>query len=252
MIIVWKPVGKTPLDMVHRLKEKSEYSSQTMSYAGRLDPMAEGILLILEGEENKKRKDFEALEKEYECDVLFGVATDSYDILGLVTHTSQLPDIQNVDKKVSKQLQTYIGKHLQRYPPYSSKPVDGKPLYYWARNRRLHEIEIPQKQIEIKDIQQLKIRRLISSQSQKNIHERISLVDGNFRQEEILKTWDEFFRTNQHQKFPLVTFRIVCSSGTYIRSIVNELGEKLGVSTLAFRITRIRVGKYTIVNALKV
>jgi len=42
-----------------------------------------------------------------------------------------------------------IGKHYQSYPPYSSRTVNGKPLYYWARQGKIHEITIPEKEIEI-------------------------------------------------------------------------------------------------------
>jgi len=55
-----------------------------MTYAGRLDPLAEGLLLVLTGEECKNKEKYLGLDKEYEVDVLFGFATDTYDILGKV------------------------------------------------------------------------------------------------------------------------------------------------------------------------
>jgi len=52
------------------------------AYAGRLDPMAHGVLVLLVGEENKKREKYEKFVKEYLFQCIFGVATDTYDILG--------------------------------------------------------------------------------------------------------------------------------------------------------------------------
>jgi tRNA pseudouridine55 synthase len=49
---------------------------------------------------------------------------------------------------------------------------------------------------------------------------------------------------------PEVTFRIVCSKGTYIRSIARDLGEALGVGAYMAELCRTRIGKYTLENAL--
>ena len=53
---LYKQMGETPRERLERLrKEKSEYAHEVLSYAGRLDPMAEGVLLCLVGAENKHR-----------------------------------------------------------------------------------------------------------------------------------------------------------------------------------------------------
>ena len=49
---------------------------------------------------------------------------------------------------------------------------------------------------------------------------------------------------------PEVSFRIVCSKGTYIRSIARDLGEALGVGAYMAELCRTRIGKYTLENAL--
>ena len=67
LISVWKPQGWIPLRAVEEFKKKSpEYKDVKISYAGRLDPMAEGVLLLLVDEENKKRKVYEGFQKVYE------------------------------------------------------------------------------------------------------------------------------------------------------------------------------------------
>ena len=50
LVIVNKPIGKTPLEMVQFFKKNNpEYAESTISYAGRLDPMAHGLLILLIG-----------------------------------------------------------------------------------------------------------------------------------------------------------------------------------------------------------
>jgi len=81
-INLYKPVGMTPLQAVEKLREKNTvYNGKKMSYAGRLDPMAEGVLLILVGDENKKMKQYMGFDKEYKAEILFGFSSDSNDVL---------------------------------------------------------------------------------------------------------------------------------------------------------------------------
>jgi tRNA pseudouridine55 synthase len=131
VIKVYKKVGETPLDCIHNLKkERPELGLLPMTYAGRLDPLAEGVLLILVGEECNKKDEYLNLPKEYEVDVLFGFATDTYDILGKVMKYETPSEI--LFERSSEILPNFIGKVKQSYPPYSSRPVNGKPLFMWA------------------------------------------------------------------------------------------------------------------------
>ena len=58
MINVYKPVGISPLDVIKLLQEKNpEYRGVSVTYAGRLDPLAEGVLLLLAGEEVHKKEE---------------------------------------------------------------------------------------------------------------------------------------------------------------------------------------------------
>lgn len=251
---LYKPIGTTPLELIEKFKElHSEYQNQKLGYAGRLDPMAEGLLLVLVGDENKKRKEYEKLTKEYEFDVLFGIKTDSYDVLGKITgcspcHAELVPASKKDEilKRVQNDIHEYLGKHLQEYPPYSSPRVKGKPLFWWAREGKLSEIEIPRKEIEIYGFKILKTYELKSKELQKTIFERILKVKGEFRQEEISKGWDDFFTKNPNTVFSILKFSISCSSGTYVRSIANELGG------IALNIKRVKVGKYIVEDSMKV
>jgi tRNA U55 pseudouridine synthase TruB len=84
-----------------------------------------------------------------------------------------------------------------------------------------------------------------------NIEKSVSLVKGDFRQERILHLWRDTLRVLYGMSFDVATINIHCSSGTYVRSLSNELGEHLGIPALAMRILRTRVGKYKVRGSKK-
>jgi tRNA pseudouridine55 synthase len=49
---------------------------------------------------------------------------------------------------------------------------------------------------------------------------------------------------------PTITFRVTCSKGTYIRSLCNDIGEKLGVGGTMWSLKRIQTGVFNINNAV--
>ena len=271
---IYKPVGLTPYQSVLQYKKQfPEYADLTISYAGRLDPMAEGLLLLLVGDENKKRNEYEKLRKTYEFTILLGIETDTYDTLGIVKnpkHEAQMPkqalNASDFDIRISNLLSSFIGKQIQSYPPYSSKAVKGKSLYWWARENRLDEIKIPSHEIEIYDLQLMSTEEIRISRLDRDpewqrpsgqdlrfkIQENIKKVNGNFRQEEILKAWEDFFIKKKHTEFPIFHCKITCSSGTYIRGIVHEIGQKLDSGAIALSIKRTKVGEYNISSIINV
>lgn len=251
VISVYKPVGPTPLDIIKKLRQTFPvYEKVKLGYAGRLDPMAEGLLLILAGGENKKRKDFELLPKTYKFEIIFGISTDSYDLLGKILKIKQKKPSKNFKTELNKAMSGLVGISSQPYPPYSSARVNGKPLFYWARENKLEKIKIPQKDIEIYESNLLDIYYLNSKDLKKNVEEKIGKVYGEFRQKEILEKWSKFFEKYPNKTFTVATCRINCSSGTYIRSIANEIGKKLNLPSCTFSIKRTAVGKYKLKDSL--
>ncbi len=53
-------------------------------------------------------------------------------------------------------------------------------------------------------------------------------------------------------QLPEISFRIVCSRGTYIRSIARDFGDALGVGAYLSELCRTRIGTYTLENALAI
>lgn len=243
IVPVWKPQGWTPLAAIHALKKQHpKYQKATISYAGRLDPMAEGVLLLLVNDANKNRHLYERFAKTYEAEMVLGITTDSLDALGIITHD----DARQVYKEtIVEMLAQFVGVQNQAYPIYSSRTVRGKPLYWWARNNRIAEITIPHKTIEVSTLQFLKQDAISVASLHSLVHKKIKQVTGNFRQQEILSAWDHFAETHIKQTVTRVKIRLSCSSGTYVRQLISDIGESLGCGGFALSITRTRVEVYT-------
>ena len=120
--------------------------------------------------------------------------------------------------------------------------MKGKPLFSYARGGE--DVEIPTREVYVKNLKFLKLRKINNKKLLENIEGRIKKVNGDFRQEEILKIWRK--KLEKENNFYVGSFKIKCSSGTYVRGIANSLGERLNVPCLAFSIKRTRVGKYVI------
>jgi len=246
MILIYKPLGLTPLQALENLKkQKLKLSSEVLSYAGRLDPMAEGLILVLVGDENKKRREFERLDKEYEFEAILGIETDSYDLLGI-------PKIGKEINISTTQINSFIKKNipktLQKYPPYSAFKIKGKPLYYWTR--RGVKIDIPKREIEVKKLKLIDRYTISPEKFSDEIITRINLVKGDFRQKEILNEWKAFFKENKKEAFDVLKFSFRCSSGGYVRPLVDSLGEKLGTKAVTFSIKRVKIGSFNIKEAV--
>lgn len=54
----------------------------------------------------------------------------------------------------------------------------------------------------------------------------------------------------QNMDWPYVQFSIVCSSGTYIRTLIHDLGKKLGVYATCVELERARIGQFTLQGAI--
>lgn len=240
--ILNKKEGQTPLQALEFFRSKNkEYEGVKMTYAGRLDPMASGLLIVLAGEETKNKEKYLNLNKEYLFEVLLGFKTDTYDILGKVTDKKEVSfGREEIEKILKKETKKMKGKFFQEYPIYSSKTVEGRHLFEYARNGE--SVSIPKKEVEIKNIKINKIKKIKGTILKKKIIKRVGLVSGDFRQKEILEIWSK--NINEKSMYFISEMKVSCTSGTYVRVIANSLGEALGVGALAYSIKRTKIGKY--------
>ena len=190
------------------------------------------------------------LPKTYEFTVLFGIETDTYDMLGYAVEERFKQVDSNVKLIVNTFVNNHIGKQVVAYPPYSSKPVNGKPLFWWARNNKLKEITMPKREIEIYDFVCTYIKEISIKDVKRTIEKAIASVDGDFRQEIIIKRWHEVLHVNKNVKLTMASFHISCSSGTYIRELVHMLGEETGSGAIASDILRTSIGNYQLKDAI--
>jgi tRNA pseudouridine55 synthase len=193
------------------------------------------------------------MSKEYVVDILFGFSTDTYDILGRVMESGDTESLTR--KAIELGLNEFRGHVVQEYPPYSSKTVEGKPLFQWARESAIGALVLPKKTITVYDIELQGLYKIKETQLMDYIQNGIEKVNGDFRQEEILNEWKRRLPNKligkAAREFPCATVRISCSSGTYVRSIAHGLGQELRVPALALHILRTKVGDYDSSKSLK-
>lgn len=233
VLATYKPAGLTPLQTLNLLREAEPlYAKEKLSYAGRLDPLAEGVMLVVVGEEVKKKERYTKLDKTYEFELLYGFSTDTHDVMGMVT------DIGDPRPIGEAPVDLLVGPWEQEYPEYSSPKLAGKKKF--------------SKQVEIYEADILDFYYISGRELLKMIKERVGMVDGDFRQAEIMQIWEKELNKRADILFTIVRGVMEVSSGTYIRAIAHELGKRAGCPALAFSIKRTHVGKYCVDDCLKI
>ncbi len=246
--VVYKKLGQTPLQALVDFKKEhvAEHRADAethFTYAGRLDPLAEGLLVLLSGEAVHRKEEYTSLSKTYVCEVLYGFETDTLDVLGVVEKTAE-KDVS--EKEVEEVLSQSLGSFEEEYPVFSSKTVQGKPLFMWAREGKLSDINIPSHTVSLTAAELVSRRFVAGSDLGAEIKEKIYSVSGDFRQEEVLKKWEEVLRGKESLQFCIDTLSLSVSSGFYVRQFIKDLGKRVGIPTTTFHIKRTRVGDFHI------
>jgi len=265
IIVAYKKLGQTPLECLNDLKiSRPDLADLPLTYAGRLDPMAEGLMLVLVGDECKKKDQYLGLDKTYEFEILVGFSTDTYDLLGKAESENKgvrmvwpsfqknsarrSEDLSNAlfsDSAFVTTLESFVGTFRQKYPSFSSKTVDGKQLFQLALDDELPD-ELPEHEVTIYNLQCTSTVLQKKEDLEKEIIGRIALVKGDFRQEEIIKKWQEAFSQSNQKEFVVLSCVMDCSSGTYVRQLVADISEKVGIPLVTYSIKRTRVGEYVL------
>lgn len=238
-LYVYKDIGQTPLELINTIKLDSDNKIK-YSYAGRLDPMARGQMIILQDKECKSKDNYLNLDKEYEFEILLGYQTDTFDILGKIQNSFS----KNIPKILDFNLTKYLGQQEQYYPPYSSIVVNKKPLWLWSKENRLNEIEIPKRNINIYSLEylyhyEIKNNLILFEKIKNKIYKLQPNNFENFRVNEIIDNWKNILiNNNLNNNIKIYKFRSKVSSGTYIRTLVNRIGLDLGYYGIAFDIHR--------------
>lgn len=210
IVVLNKPRGMTSSDCVYKLRKILHI--RKIGHAGTLDPEVNGVLPIAIGQATKLIELMHTKPKAYVGQGMFGKATDSYDLEGTVLRT------QAIEEKISanqiKAGMTKLTGKIEQVPPiYSAVRVNGKRLYEYAREGI--SVERPKRQVEIYDY---------------------SLSDE--------PVYD------QDKQVETFNFSIKCSKGTYVRSLVNDLGEILHVPAVMTSLTRTASSGYDLNQAV--
>jgi tRNA U55 pseudouridine synthase TruB len=250
-IVLSKKIGHTPLEAVTEWrKDHSEWKDVAATYAGRLDPMASGKLLVLLGEECKNAKNYTELDKEYEIEVVFEIGTDTGDALGL---PSVSPTRRSIIMSTLEQVfDRVLGSHSVPYPAFSSKTVNGIPLFQYALEGKLSSISIPEHietihSIRVAQFSQISGKALLQRIQQQLQHvphsdESSKELGADFRQDDIRKAWDTALKPLAEKQFTILTIRVACASGTYMRTLAERLATSFGTRGFALSIHRSKIG----------
>jgi tRNA U55 pseudouridine synthase TruB len=276
-IMLNKAVGETPLSCAKAYRsEHPELEDVSMAYAGRLDPMASGKLLVLLGEECKNQTAYHSLDKQYEFSVLLGISSDSHDVLGRLATDSTVnlthpllvcpsqthpnivaPSLSPLQSQLTKISDEFIGNIELPYPHFSAKTVQGKPLHMWTLEGRLDEIQIPTKESTIHSLQldciETKSRTEVCTEARIKIDsipevtEARKTLGNDFRRVDVRSDWEDVLKNDSLPDFyHIAHFTCIASSGTYMRTLADLIGQKLSpaIPSLAWSIHRTKIGIY--------
>jgi tRNA pseudouridine55 synthase len=213
ILAIDKPEGPTSHDVVASVRRMLK--TKRVGHTGTLDPFATGVLVILVGKATRLAKFLDKDEKEYEAVVRFGFETDTGDRTGMreAEHEMRNEEIAEVLNKTDwdEVLARFRGNIEQIPPMYSAKKIEGKKMYELARKG----VEVERKPVSVQ------IRKL-------------ELVDS-----EPFCTPDSAIR-----------IRVVCSAGTYIRTLAEDIGRAVGVGAHLEELRRTRAGQFVLSRSI--
>ena len=216
ILIIDKPAGPTSHDVIARVRRILH--ERRVGHTGTLDPFATGVLVVLVGRATRLAQFLTSADKEYEAVIRLGYATDTGDITGRPRKNpseTEKPRIACTDGEIEIALQSLCGEINQVPPMYSAKKSEGRKLYELAR--RGEEIER----------QPVKVQVYTFSPTKRG---------GQLLQDNADGTVD-------------LAVRVVCSAGTYIRTLAEDFGKLLGLGAHLAKLRRTRAGDFLLKDA---
>ena len=180
------------------------FRAEKAGHTGSLDPLATGLLPVCFGEATKIAGGLLGARKAYETVARLGLTTDTDDADGQPLRERPVPTLTVA--AIDAALSALSGRILQRPPIYSALKRGGEPLY--AKARRGEAIEVDARQVEVHAFELLNAA---------------DLLDGGA---------------------PLLRLHVECGSGTYVRSLVRDLGEALGCGAHVAELRRLWVDPF--------
>lgn len=239
LILANKHRSETMAVCMERIRDLAEIPAETkVTYAGRLDPMASGLVVFLVGDFRFNKETYSKLPKTYEVEFFLGYSTDTYDVLGIAAK-GKITGIEDFSEKI-KQFQS-VGVFEQVFPPYSSRRVEGKSLFQYAREGNDSVPEVSHL-VTLYSIEQYSSYEISSDQLLENITTDISKVIGDFRQEESIASWRNSLLLREMIQMHKLTLSV--SSGFYVRQWVHDFGAFLSTDIVTFSINRVTIDMF--------
>ena len=215
LILVYKRKGKTSRNVVENISKKYGVKA---GHIGTLDPMAKGLLPVLVGNTCKLSKYLMEHDKTYLVEMKFGYNTETLDIEGKILEEdihfreNNIVDNEFFDMIIMA-MKKELGTKKQIPPIYSAKKLNGKKLYEIARKDKEKAIEMAKEKAK-------------------------EIIIYNMYDISLKELWDN------DPKDIVLSFKVECSSGTYIRSLVRDIAENMGTIAIMTDLRRIAVGNY--------
>lgn len=204
VLLVHKPVGITSFDVVYKLRKI--LNIRKIGHAGTLDPLARGLMIVGIGTGTKKLTQYLKLPKTYIAEILVGKSTTTGDLEGEIVKEEFVGKDDLKKNDIEDYLVKMKGSHTLKVPLYSAIKVQGKALYKYAREGK-EPPYIPEKEMNILSIQ-------------------------------LLDTY------HYSEKYQVVQIRIKVSSGSYIRTLGEEFGKRIGYPATLKGLYRVAIDDY--------
>ncbi|MCA1578233.1 MAG: tRNA pseudouridine(55) synthase TruB [Acidobacteria bacterium] len=215
VLVIDKPPELTSHDVVARVRHILH--QRRIGHTGTLDPFATGVLVVLIGKGTRLAQFLSGDDKEYDAIIRLGYATDTGDRTGKQIDGPKNEKLGNWhEDEIEKALETLRGWIDQVPPMYSAKKREGKKLYELARRGE----EVDREPVRV------------------CIHEFTAIrSDGQLLKDNLDGTFD-------------LRARVLCSSGTYVRTLAEDFGKRLSVGAHLAELRRTRVGDFRVDQAV--
>ncbi len=204
MLAVRKPSGMTSHDVVSACRRI--FGEKRIGHAGTLDPMAEGVLIVLVGPATRLNAYFEGHDKSYIARIAFGACTDTDDAEGSIIRELPVPPDACDADRAKELLKGFLGPQMQMPPIYSAIKRSGVKAYEAARAGKLIDLEA----------------RPICVHAAELL--AITEMEGQV-------SWDVVFDV---------------SKGTYIRALARDIGRAAGTEAHLAALERLNIGTVTL------
>lgn len=221
-----KPTGITSARAVSRVK--ALLKCDKIGHGGTLDPLASGVLPLALGEATKLFDYVASERKTYRFTVTWGQERDTGDAEGATTAvTEYLP----MHEDIVRMLPEFIGDIWQTPPAYSAIKIDGKRAY--DRARAGEEVKMEPRRVHVYAL------KLLSHDSKQpeTVNEEPALREGRLYNFCGVKA-------RPVRETISTSLEMECGKGTYVRSVAQDLGRKLGSLGYVTMLRRAQVGKF--------